>query len=77
MNLPLVEQDRFWGVVLILLGLASIAFQPFERFDKMVNASTDKALTFILIGLGLVAVAIAFRGSAALKALAIVWIVTP
>jgi hypothetical protein len=72
-----LEDDRVWGSVLIAIGIASVIFRPFEKVDKALHGETDAILTAILLVLATATVWLAFWGRPAMKALAIVWIVTP
>lgn len=81
MALPSLKQtlteDRFWGYVLIAIGLVSIIYKPFDRLDAALHKTADAALTIMLIGLALVVISIAFFTKPGTKALAIFWIVAP
>lgn len=70
-------RDKFWGFVLIALGVAALWFQPFDKIGDKLKGQPDQFLTLTLWGLALVAVLIAVKGDAKLKALAIFWIVSP
>lgn len=72
-----LHDDRFWGVALIALGLIAISFKPFEALDRVITGKTDTVLTTVLLLMAIGVVIVAFAGRPALKALLIVWIVTP
>lgn len=73
----MITEDRFFGWVLIALGIVSIAFEPFDMVNGYLKGRTDQVLTVICIVLALAMLVIAVKGSPALKALAVVWVVTP
>ncbi len=75
--LSFVQQDKFWGFVLIGLGVLALTLKPFDKIDAWLHGRANTALTWMLVGLGIVAIVIALRGTPTLKALAIFWIVTP
>lgn len=71
------RSDRFWGYVLIGLGVVSIAYKPFEKLDGFISGETDKALTIGLFVLVALIVLIAVYGSPSVKALSLLWVVSP
>lgn len=72
-----ISEDKFWGFVLIALGILSLTLRPFDKVDAVLKGTADSALTAILFGLSAVVVVLALRGTPSLKALAIFWVVTP
>jgi len=71
------EQDRFWGFVLIVIGVAAITFRPFDKFDDWIRGETDYVLTALLLILAAVIVFVAFEGRPSVKALWLIWMVVP
>jgi len=73
----ILHSDLFWGAVLIGLGSISIVYKPFEKIDAAISDAGDKALTAGLIVTAVMVIIAAFYARPALKALMLVWIVTP
>ena len=73
----LFENDKLWGSVLIVLGIAAIIFQPFEKFDRWVKGSSNDVMTAMLFILAAGTVAVALYGRPSMKAFWLVWVVTP
>ena len=70
--------DRIWGVVLISIGLAIIAFHPWsERIDGWLKGLPNDVMTAILVLLAIIIICIALFARPAIKALLILWIVMP
>ena len=70
--------DRFWGVVLIAIGVAMIALHPWsQRLDGWLKGLPNDVMTTVLVLLAIAIIGIAFFVRPALKALLILWIVMP
>ena len=70
--------DRIWGVVLAVIGLAMIALHPWsQRLDGWLKGLPNDAMTAILVLIAIIIVCIAFGARPAIKALLLLWIVMP
>lgn len=72
-----ITQDKFWGYVLIGLGIAALAFHPFDKVNSVLTGSSDRVLTLACIALGIGVITLGLVGKPATKALAVFWVVTP
>ena len=70
-------KDDAAALVLIGLGLAVYLLRPNQRFASWVNGQGDVVITFALISVMIVYALIALFAKPGLKALALVWAVTP
>lgn len=77
MILENITQDKFWGFVLIGLGIAALIWKPFDKVNARLQGTADRTLTIMLFVLAAVVIAIALSDKPALKALAVFWVVTP
>lgn len=73
----MITEDRIWGFVLIALGLASIAFHPFDKIGAWLKGSADESLSVALVLLAVMVVVIAIKAPPTTKAVVLAWIVTP
>lgn len=70
-------KDEFWGWILIILGVVSVVFKPFNMLNDKIKGEPEKVITVLLILVILVYVVIAWKGSPVFKAAALFWAVTP
>jgi hypothetical protein len=76
-NLDFLTKDKFWGVVLIGLGITALIFRPFDAIDDKLKGAANSWLTFILVLLAIGTLGIAIFARPSIKSLLIFWIVTP
>lgn len=72
-----ITQDKFWGFVLIALGVIAITWKPFDKINAHLQGTADRTLTLALFVLAGIVIMIALSDKPSLKALAIFWVVTP
>lgn len=73
-----ITEDKFWGWVLIAIGVVALTFQPFDKLDVWLKGKPNRVLTYLLVAIGLFYIGVAFLAPRPhVKALAVFWAVTP
>lgn len=72
-----ITRDETWGWVLIVLGGVLLIWKPFNKLSGWLNGQTETAVTVMLFAVIGIYMWIAFFGKPELKAVALIWIVSP